>query len=545
MLERLIEFTRGRAADREKAHAYIAAHAAESFRELLADYNAFVPHVSRVAEPALLLGSARDSADAEVPVRLPWEEIFCHWLVQGGTGTGKTTFATWLVSNALREGQAIGVLDCKSGFFDAGVLWAGATAYGMPAEHREAFVKRLAIVNPFGEALVPLNVCKPLAGGSAETQAYEVALALSRLFDSSMGFQMENILRHLILLLMESGLTLAEAPALLEDEVLRGVLATRSRNTALKDFFLGTYPGVPASSKDAISVRLQALLLPENLRLMLGADDLVDLKGILDRGDPLFLFLGKGPGVPEEQVEVVGSLLLQLLFQAAFAGGSRTRPYQLVCDEFFHLLDAPALAKRFETALTTLRSFGVTLSLVMHNFSQVPGSLRETLLGNCDLMALFRTSSRNAQFFGEFLPELDPESALQALRKSGRPPGRFEAKSLQIERLQRLPNRHCYWYDRRKPYRALLLRVPDVPAPHEAVGVSSRVLDDFIEARGIRRGSVALPKDALRRQIEARRARLRELIRPPIDVSTHVEEQAAPAGPPAGAKERERRPRLG
>lgn len=545
MLERLIEIARGRSADREKAHAYLAEHATSAFRELMADYDAFVPHVARVEEPALLLGTARDSSGAEVPVRLPWEEIFCHWLIQGGTGTGKTTFATWLVSNALREGQAIGVVDCKSGFFEQGILWAGALAHGMSPERRAAFVARLAVVDPFGEALVPLNVCKLLPGASAETQAYEVSLALSRLFDASMGFQMENILRHLILLLMESGLTLAEAPAVLEDEVLRGVLATRSRHTALRDFFLGTYPGVPASSKDAISTRLQALLLPENLRLMLGADELVDLKGILDRGDPFFLFLGKGPGVPEEQVEVVGSLLLQLLFQAAFAGGSRTRPYQLVCDEFFHLLDAPALAKRFETALTTLRSFGVTLSLVMHNFSQVPGGLRETLLGNCDLMALFRTSSRNAQFFGEFLPELDPESAIQALRKSGRAPSRFEAKSLQIERLQRLPNRHCYWYDRRKPYRALLLRVPDVPAPHEAAGVSQGALEEFIEAQGIRQGSVALPKGVLRRQIEARRLRLRELVRPPITVTSRAEEQTPSSNGPERPAGRDRRPRLG
>ncbi len=545
MLERLIEIARGRAADQGKARAYLAHHAAESFREMLADYDAFVPHASRVEEPALPLGTARASSGEEIPVRLPWEDIYCHWLVQGGTGTGKTTFATWLVRNALRESQGIGVLDCKSGFFDAAILWAGATAYAMAPERREAFARRLAIVNPFGETLVPLNVCKPLPGATAETQAYEVALALSRLFDSAMGFQMENILRHLILLLMESELTLAEAPAVLEDEVLRGVLATRSRSTAVKEFFLRTYPGVPASSKDAIATRLQALLLPENLRLMLGADDLVDLKGIFDRGDPLFLFLGKGPGVPEEQVEVIGSLLLQLLFQAAYAGGSRAMSYQLVCDEFFHLLDAPALAKRFETALTTLRSFGVTLSLVMHNFSQVPGSLRETLLANCDLMALFRTSTRNAQFFGEFLPELDPESALQALRKSGRAPSRFEAKSQQIERLQRLPNRHAYWYDRRKPYRALLLRVPDVPAPHEGVGISPRALDEFIEAQGIRRGSVALPKEMLRRQIEARRARLRELLRPPITATSRAEEQAASSNGPEIPAGRDRRPRLG
>src|SRR5262249_41921565 len=153
-----------------------------------------------------------------------------------------------------------------------------------------------------------------------------------------------------------------------------------------------------------------ALLLPENLRLMLGANDVIDFRAILDCGTPLIAFLGKGPGVPEEQVDVVGSLLLQLLFQGAFASRSNIRrPYQVFLDEFFHLLDAPALARRFETALTTLRSFGVTLSLVMHNFSQVPPTMRETLLANVDLVGLFRTSARNAQFLGEFLPVSDPD----------------------------------------------------------------------------------------------------------------------------------------
>src|SRR5439155_25202792 len=134
---------------------------------------------------------------------------------------------------------------------------------------------------------------------------------------------------------------------------------------------------------------------------MLGADELVDIKGALDRGHPIFAFLGKGPGVPEEQVEIFGSLLLQLLFQAAFTGGRR-RPYQLILDEWFHILEAPALARRFETAITSLRSYGVTLTLIMHGCSQISPALREIILGSSDIMAIFRTSSRNAQFFGDF-----------------------------------------------------------------------------------------------------------------------------------------------
>ena len=219
--------------------------------------------------------------------------------------------------------------------------------------------------------------------------------------------------------------------------------------------------------------------------------------------------------MPEAQVAVFGSLLLQLLFQGAFAGqNNQRRPYQIVCDEFFHLLDAPSLAKRFETALTTLRSFGVTLSLVMHNFAQISGNLRETILGSSDMIALFRTSSSNAQKFGDFLPELDPEIVEKALQKTGKPPHRMEVRSQLMERVQRLPNRHCYLYDRRRPYRALLLRVPDVPQPHEPINISPEKLSEFITAQGIRQGRAGLSKAALRGQIEARRARLQALLQP-------------------------------
>src|SRR5207245_538207 len=250
------------------------------------------------------------------------------------------------------------------------------------------------------------------------------------------------------------------------------------------------------------------------------------------------VFLGKGPGVPQEQVEVMGSLLLQLLFQAAFSGTGRRRPYQLGCDEFFHLLDTPALGKRFETALTTLRRFGVHLTLVMHTFAPVPPSLRETMLANCDLMALFRTSSRNGQFFGEFLPEVDPELARQSLRRTGRLPARHEIRSQLVERLQRLPNRTCYWYDRRKPYRALSVTVPEIPPPHIAAGLTEVELNLFITDSGIRRGRLALPKATLRRQIEERRQKIAELLRG----AAVIEDQA---DPPPGTQERKtHRPRL-
>jgi hypothetical protein len=515
-----LERWRRRGRDEVKARQYVAAEASAVFRETMADYDTFVEHLAEIPDSAVLIGTARDSGGNEIPVRLPAEEICTNTLVQGTPGSGKTSFMISIVSRALREGAPVGVIDCKSGFYDAALEWAGSVAYGLSEPERSAFIRRLVVVNPFSETLVPLNICRVMHGTSPELQAFEVALAFSRMFDESIGFQMQNILRHLLMLLMESELSLVEAPEVLQNQLLRGILVDRSQHPQVKDYFTRTYPTVPAGSKDAILSRLQSLLLPESLRLSLGADELINFKEILDRGDPFFMFLGKGPGVPEEQVEVFGSLLLQLLFQGAFAGqNNQRRPYQIVCDEFFHLLDAPSLAKRFETALTTLRSFGVTLSLVMHNFAQISGTLRDTILGSSDMIALFRTSSSNAQKFGDFLPELDPEIVAKAIEKTGKPPHRMEVRSQLMERVQRLPNRHCYLYDRRRPYRALLLRVPDVPEPHEAVNISREQLAEFIETHGIGQGRLGLPKALLREQIERRRARLRALLQP-IEIRT-------------------------
>jgi hypothetical protein len=545
MLQQLLEFTRHRGADEAKARGYLATRAESQVLGVLreAGYDDFLRHVTEISEDSIQIGTAMDSTGTKIDVHLGAHELAAHMLIQGATGSGKTSFSTWLLAKALELGLPVGSIDCKAGFHEASIAWAASTAARLTPSEREAFMKRLVVVNPFSDALVPMNICRVTPGNSIETQAYDVALVLSRLFDSAMGFQMENLLRHLLLLLMEADLTLVEAPLILQDEVLRGILVERSQNPMVQEFFRRTFAAVPHSSRDAVLTRLQSLVLPENLRLMLGADDRVDFTGILDRGDPLFVFLGMGPGVPQELVEILGSLILQLLFQGATAGGvGRRRPYLLVADEFFHLVDVPVLATRFERALASLRGFGVHLALVMHQFSQVPGALREAILQHCDLVALFRTSSRNAQYFGEFLPDTDPEVVREALRRTGRAPARHEVRLQLLERLQRLPDRSCYWYDRRKPYRALRLRVPDLPAPHEAAGMSRRALEEFIVRQGIGSGDIARPKAVLRGEIEARAARLRSLIRPPIEV-VRRETPAVPA--PASTPPQRRRPRIG
>lgn len=535
MWRNLVEVLRGRAVDHAKAQAYLRALVAE-YDPALEDSDA--TQSDRATEPSVLVGIARDASGYDRPVRVPRGDS-AHWLVQGSTGAGKSRFAAHLFAERLRIAAPVGVIDFKNDLFQACLRWAGVHAYGLTEAERPAFIRSLAVVNPFGsDALVPLNVCRPFARWTPEVQAYEITTALSRLFDAGLTFHGENILRHLLLLLIGAELSLVEAADVLQDEVLRGILVERSRNEAVREFFHRTYPELPMVAKQALCTRLQALLLPENVKLMMGADSLIDLPDILHRGAPFAVFLGKG-NVPEEQAEMLAALFLNLFFQAAYSAQGRLRPFTMILDEFFHVL-TPSLTRRVTTALTTLRSYRVNLVLVLHTFSQVEPTLRETILGNCDAMAMFRTSGKNAEWLGDFLPNHDSQLTAEMLRRTGEFPSHRAVRAAMIERLQRLPGRHCFWYDRRRPHRAILLRVPDVPEPHEALGLSAGALDRFMDEYRIGVGGYALSRPVLRQQVAARQERLRQLVRPPIRI---VHPARDPASEPLPASRR--RPRLG
>src|SRR5206468_10309818 len=130
--------------------------AEQELRDAMAEYDALVPSARQVKD-GLLLGTARSSQGEEIRFRLPWGREYAHWLVQGGTGTGKTTWVASLLDQELKAGRPFGVIDCKGDLFDAVLRQTSAFAEGSGGD---ALRKRVVVINPFSDALVPLNVCR-------------------------------------------------------------------------------------------------------------------------------------------------------------------------------------------------------------------------------------------------------------------------------------------------------------------------------------------------------------------------------------------------
>src|SRR5262245_13683273 len=110
-LDQLTGIIRGADSDRAKARDYLVNKFNETSHEAVAEYDAFVSHMLKVKEPALSIGTSKDSLGNEIPVRLGFKDAACHWLIQGGTGSGKTSFATHVLAEMLSQGRPIGVVD--------------------------------------------------------------------------------------------------------------------------------------------------------------------------------------------------------------------------------------------------------------------------------------------------------------------------------------------------------------------------------------------------------------------------------------------------
>jgi hypothetical protein len=524
-LSELMRRIQGRATDRRRALRYVVEKSTAESRLAAQEQQAGLRRFT--ADDGLLVGTS--TSEPGLPVRLPWGQENVHTVIQGATGSGKTSYQTSLFSQRLPRGFC-GCFDAKEGFYQGALRVIAAHGLTLAPEQADALRKSLIVIDPFSENLVPLNICAQLPGYSPEFQAYEFALALRRLLQGELTSHAENLLRHLVILLMESGLTLVEAPTVLRDDVVRGVLAIRSKNDGLKEFFLHDYQALPQVSKDSLVNRLQALLLPENVRLMLGADNLVDLRSAFEEGAPVLAFIGKGLSVPEEQANILGSLILQLAFQGTYArSADRRQPYLLFIDEFTNLINGPALAERFSTALTAARSFGLQLVLAHHSFVQVPTVLRHTILANADIVSVFRTSAESAAAFGEFLPHNESSETKSELQRE------------KLEAVQRLPNREFFWFDRRSMKHSFRLRTPDLIPPHRQVGMREKQFEQVISEQGWLRGGATVSKEDLKNQISKRRERLRQMINPQVNVGR----DATDVSKVDEKKARPRRPRLG
>jgi hypothetical protein len=382
-----------------------------------------VPHLARTgarcreqrlaATPDTLVLAETTHRDRREPVGVRVHDLMTHAYVVGPSGTGKTTMRVRLVLELAAKNTAAVVLD-PHGDLTRHVLAA------LPDDAADR-VRLLDITDPAALPTINPLWLPPQVDPSAAAVARAVrSAAVTAVFadlwrlDRAMAPNLMHFLEAALAALVAAGDgCLAQLPRFLTDGAFRADVVRRANDPRIA----ARWREFAALGPDDRSRTVRAILnkaadFDRNPILAtifgdpgpgLRLDEVMDHRGLLLVNLPRGL-------VPEGTVELVGSLLVTQLYQAALAREARPPderpPVVAVIDEFQEF----ALST-FAKIVTATRKYGLGLVVANQNLSRlhaVGADVLSTLLANVGTLVAFRTGAADAEYLA---PLFDPFDA--------------------------------------------------------------------------------------------------------------------------------------
>jgi hypothetical protein len=382
-----------------------------------------IPHLARTgarrreqrlpAAPDTLVLAETTHRDRGEPVGVRVCDLMTHAYVVGPSGTGKTTLLVRLVLELAERRTAAVVLD-PHGDLARHVLAA------LPDDHAGR-VRLFDITDP--AALPTINPLwlppQPNENAAAVARAVRSAAVtavfadLWRLDKASAPNLMHFLEAALAALVAVGDGCLSQLPRFLTDGAFRADVVRRANDPRIaarwREF---TSLGADDRSRTVRAILNKAADFDRNPILATIFGDPgpgLRLDEVMDNGGVLLVSLPRGL-VPEGTVELVGSLLVTQLYQAALAREARPPderpPVVAVIDEFQEF----ALST-FAKIVTATRKYGLGLVVANQNLSRlhaVGPDVLSTLMANVGSTVAFRTGAADAEYLA---PLFDPFDA--------------------------------------------------------------------------------------------------------------------------------------
>jgi hypothetical protein len=459
-----------------KARAALHGSAAHRAADAEADEIARYANKAGALERRLAEQFALPSTSGAVPLgralewnwqaRMPVSKLAAHALIVGPSGSGKSYFTALLLQGLLASGvQAFTVLDPKAETVELMKAVVAGAASRLTPERRRRLFERVVLFDLFGTRALPrLNVLAPVQGLDEESHAFQIALLFSDM-SADVGVRQEAILYLVVLCLLKAALpitvlpTALEAPLLLERLALQAGPAELFRTTASRLKKEGRERILGLMSRAERVLRLRAT------RLALGADGCIDFGKVL--GLVSLVNLAPPQGAADIS-RVLSGLLWMGISHAIRRRANGAARCHLVIDEAPTFLAAGGarMADSLEDLFRLARSKGVYVTALTQDLSsiaKVSSSLPETLRTNMHLVALFRCLADAHWDFVLPVTGRRPKAERAPWEESR---GGYLERSAEMQflrgELQRLPDRECYFADRRTGLPGVRLRTADL-----------------------------------------------------------------------------------
>jgi hypothetical protein len=329
-------------------------------------------------------------AGREAPVYLTLDQARRHVHVVGASGSGKSNLLLQILTDAIRQGGGVALLDPHGDLVDDLLL-------RIPEERAADVI----LFDPADtERPVGFNVLHAHSDLERTLLASDLVATFRRL-STSWGDQMHTVLANALQAFLESerGGTVADLRKFLIDREFREDFLTTIRDEEVVYYWRKEFPLLSGRPQGPILTRLDAFLRPKLVRHMVTQrENRVDFRAVMDEGKIFLAKLAQG-AIGEENAALLGSFLLAKFQQTALSRqelrAADRRPFLVAADECQHFV-TPSMA----AILSGARKFGVGLMLFHQDLRQVErrdGEVYSALLANAGTRVVFRVGDHDAR----------------------------------------------------------------------------------------------------------------------------------------------------
>lgn len=354
-----------------------------------------LPTPSVVARRGLVVSESNYVGDRR-PIALTRNDRLRHLWVLGPTGTGKSTLLHNLISQDMRSGDGLVVIDARGDLVE--------DVLDTVPENRRGDV---VVIDPSdAKRVVGFN---PLVAGhdvrSKELAAEHVLSVLHSMYRANWGVRTADMLRASLLTLANtkaadgSRLTLMELPELLSNDQFRGFVTSQPLSPPLRAFwawYANLSRGEQSLMISPVLNKLRNFTLSTPLRLTLGQSEGVDFREVFTKRKIVLVPLKNGI-LGSETTALVGSFVLAAVWQATLGRANvpreRRRPAWLYADEFQEVMRLPL---DLADMLTQARGLGLGLTLAHQYIGQLSPELKHAVLGTTRSQAVFQVEHEDA-----------------------------------------------------------------------------------------------------------------------------------------------------
>jgi hypothetical protein len=379
--------------------------------------------------------------------KIPQADRATHFYILGATNTGKTKLMECQIRQDITLGNGFCIISPHD---DLVTDTIGFLACHYHETQDERIFDRVVVVDPTDpQDTVGFNVLEVPPGVTPIEQAQELIMVFKRIWSSSWGARMEELMRNSLISLSLAGLTLGHLSEFLTSQPFRSQVMAKVTHPIATPYFARFDAMSKAAQQqwlDPVTNKVNAFLADERINQMLSVPkSTINLREIMDKKKILLLKLNKGK--LKESADLLGSLFMAKIQLAAFSRSDIPEaarvPFYLYIDEFQNFA-----SDSFSVVLSEARKYRLSLILAHQTLAQIPPDLRSVILGNTGIQVYFRMNRKDAELLAKEAFTYSGYNVKTIQMRDARIDTKFWTLGEEWERnfakLQSLPPRHCF-----------------------------------------------------------------------------------------------------